>query len=116
VIRAHLIPQLSHHLSAPSLDSQIAYLTSDQFTPTPLAAAYRILDSMPYNLKHIQARLRTLNARLVAIKKRGVPFEPEDLRKKLTDAGDTPLVLVLTRREEKPFALLCEPVKREMDQ
>ncbi len=111
VLRAHLVPQVAALLSAAQLDSQIAYLTADALTASPFAAAYRVLDWMPFNLKHMQSRLKSLGRYVAAIKKRGVPLEPEDLRKRLTgaEAGGTPAVVVLTRRQEKPIALLCEP-------
>jgi hypothetical protein len=108
VIRAHLVPELAHRIGARLLDSQIAYLTSDTHTPSPFATAYRLREWLPFNLKNIQARLRSLGGRIVAVKKRGVPFEPDEIRKKLADAGDTPVVLVLTRSKETAIAILCE--------
>ena len=47
-------------------------------------------------------------ARLTAIKKRGVPFLPEEIRRRLKDQGETPVILVLTRHAGKAIALLCE--------
>ena len=108
VIRAHLVPQIASLLQATQLSPQIAYLTSDIYQETPFATAYRVLDWLPYNLKHIQAKLRELGGRIEAVKKRGVPFEPEEIRKKLPPAGDTPLVLILSPHREKPIALLTE--------
>lgn len=113
VIRAHLVPQVACLLHAAQLDPQIAYLTADTATPTSFATGYRVLDWLPYNLKHVQARLRALGRQVVAIKRRGVPLEPESLRKRLTgtgQAGDLPAIVVLTRCREKPVALLCEPI------
>ena len=109
VIRAHLIPQTAALLNAAQMDAQIAYLTADTFVSTPFATAYRLLEAMPYNLKHLQKWLRGYGGRIVAIKKRGVPFTPEEVRTRLTDAGAAPVVLVLTRLAEKPYALLCAP-------
>lgn len=112
VIRAHLLPQTAHLLHAALLDPQIAYLTTDAAMPTPFATAYRVLDWLPYNLKHVQARLKTLGRRVAAIKRRGVPLEPESLRTRLTgtgQAGDPPAIVVLTRYREKPVAILCAP-------
>ncbi|HZP85011.1 MAG TPA: hypothetical protein VFB21_25460 [Chthonomonadaceae bacterium] len=111
VIRAHLVPQIARLLHAALLDPQIAYLTADAVTPTPFATAYRVLDWLPYNLKRVQARLRALGRQVAAIKRRGVPLEPESLRPRLTGTGqaaDPPAVVVLTRCREKPVAILCE--------
>lgn len=110
VIRAHLVGEIAEQLSASPLERGIAYLTAASFVPTPFATAYRVLDWMPYNLKNLQARLRSLHRRVSAIKKRGVPMEPEDLRKRLMgdEAGDAEAVVVLTRRGDKPIAMICE--------
>jgi hypothetical protein len=114
VIRAHLVPQIAAMLNASQLDPQIAYLTAKEYLPTPFAAAYRILAWMPFHLKNIQEKLRVLGRCVYAIKRRGVPFDPEDLRKKLTgaEAGNPPAIVVLTRYKEKPIALLCDPHER----
>jgi SAM-dependent methyltransferase len=112
VIRAHLVPQVAALVHAGPIESGIAYLTADAYRDvSPLATAYRILDWMPFHLKNIQARLRALGRHVAAIKKRGVPLVPEDLRKRLTgaEAGSAPAVVVLTRKAGKPIALLCEP-------
>ena len=109
VIRAHRLPELCSLLSAALLAPQIAYLTADTPLLTPFATAYRIREEMPYNLKNIQRWLRTQGGRLIAIKKRGVPFLPEEVRRQLDDAGETPLILVLTRRAGRAVAYLCDP-------
>ncbi|HZT43954.1 MAG TPA: class I SAM-dependent methyltransferase [Chthonomonadaceae bacterium] len=110
VIRAHLIPQVASLLDAAQLDRQIAYLTADTLVATPFATAYRVLDWLPFQLKSVQARLRALGRRVTAIKRRGVPLEPETLRKRLTGAedADASAIVVLTRLADRPIALLCE--------
>ncbi len=111
VIRAHLVLQIAGLLDAAQLDPQIAYLTADRYVPTPFATTYPLLDWLPFNLKHVQARLRALGRRVTAIKRRGVPLEPEELRKRLTGdlTGDAEAVVVLTRLADRPIALLCAP-------
>ncbi len=114
VIRAHLVPQVAALADAGQFDPQIAYLTTDTKLTTPFATAYRVLDWLPFHLKNVQARLRALNRSVAAIKRRGVPLDPMELRTRLTgadrSAGDTrPAVVVLTRFADKPVAILCEP-------
>lgn len=112
VIRAHLVAVLAHFIEAAQLDPIIAYLTSDEAIETPFATGYRVLDWLPFQLKNVQARCRALGRNVVAIKRRGVPLEPEELRKRLTGTGqpgDPPVVIVLCRVGGKPAALLCEP-------
>jgi hypothetical protein len=107
VIRARLVPVLAEQLNAHPLEPQTAYLTADSSVETPFAAAYRVLDWLPYSPKNVQAWLRTQGARLVAIKKRGVPLEPEALRRQWKDAGDRPVILILARQAGRILAVLC---------
>lgn len=108
VIRAHAHRTLAAQLDGSFLSEEIAYFTADRLTETPFATAYRVLDWLPYNEKSAQAWLRQHSARLIAIKKRGVPYLPEEVRKRLKDAGETPVILVLARYTGKPIALFCE--------
>jgi hypothetical protein len=111
VIRAHRIAELAQRLNASQIDPQIAYLTADSLLPTPFATAYRILDVLPFHLKAVQNRLHALQRGVSAIKKRGVPLEPEELGKRLTGdrRAQEKAIVVLTRQGERILALLCEP-------
>ena len=55
-----------------------------------------------------------MNRSVYAIKRRGVPLDPEELRKKLTgaEAGNPPAIVVLTRYKERAIALLCDPPEK----
>jgi len=71
---------------------------------------------MPYHLRNLQVWLRAHHRSVSAIKKRGVPFEPEELRKKLMPpetAGAPPVVVVLAPHAGRPIALLCDPPTAE---
>jgi hypothetical protein len=112
VIRAHLVGTLAIHLDAAPLEPQVAYLTADHYQETPFATGYRILDAMPFHLKHLQQWLRRHGRRAEVVKRRGVPLEPEEMRRRLAhpDLANAPAtVLVLTQVGGKPFALLCDP-------
>lgn len=108
VIRAHLIPEIADRLGASQVDPQIAYLTSDSLIESPFSTAYRILEWMPFSLKRIDRRLREMGRRVYAIKRRGVPMEPEVLSHNLKGAGDLQAVVVLTRVNGSPAAIICE--------
>ena len=112
VIRAHLTSQIALEIGGAQMDPDVAYLTADDYYATPFAAAYRILDWMPFHLKNVQSWLRTNNRRVDVVKKRGVDLEPDEIRKKLSSpalADNTPAILVLMRRKEQTLAILCEP-------
>lgn len=110
VIRAHLVEQLAHRMGARKIDDRIAYLTSADRVETPFASVYRVIHHMPFALKPIVAKLRQLNAGRVIVKKRGVPFDPLDIQKKIKTDGSEELVLILTRLADQPHAIICGPM------
>ena len=119
VVRAHLVGTLAERLCAAPLALGIAYLTADCCAPTPFATAYRILDAMPFNLKHLQKWLRRAGRRVEVVKRRGTPLDPDEMRRRLdhADLRDAPsIVLVLTRIEGRAFALLCDLPVRDADE
>jgi hypothetical protein len=110
VIRAHLVERLAQELGATKIDDQIAYLTSDKLTWTPFATPYRVDETMPFQLKRLNQRLRTLDIGELIIKKRGFPVDPEQFRRRLKYGGGRhKIVLVLTHVLGRPAALLCRP-------
>jgi len=110
VIRAHLVEHLANRIGAWKVDERIAYLSSDALVETPFADAYEVLDSLPFNLRLVSQHLNAMSAGRVIVKKRGVPFEPREIEKKLKTKGRRELVLVLTRFSDKLHALICVPV------
>lgn len=111
VIRAHLVEQLAHQLDAAKIDDTIAFLTSDTLTHTPLARAFVVLETLPFNLKRLRARLRELDVGQVVVKKRGSPLDPQQFAKQLRLGGTDTLTLVLTRVQGQPSVILCQPVR-----
>jgi hypothetical protein len=109
VIRAHLVPAVAAILRARQMDGGIAYLTAEKRIQTPFATAYQVVEWMPFNLKRLQARLKSLGRRVTAIKKRAVPLDVAKLNLTLTGGGDIPAVVVLTRIGGKTSAVICEP-------
>jgi hypothetical protein len=112
VIRAHMVDLVADRIGAGRLDERIAYLTGNDFVETPLADGYEILDSLPFNIKSVKARLRDLGAGKVIVKKRGVPFDPIEVAHSLKLGGKREFVLVLTRIGGKVWALICTPCRK----
>jgi SAM-dependent methyltransferase len=110
VIRAHLVEQLAAQLNAAKIDESIAFLTTDVLVETPFARAFRVQETMPFNLKRLRARLRELGIGQVVIKKRGSPIDPQVLEKQLRLDGPHSVTIVLTHVQGQPSALLCQPV------
>jgi hypothetical protein len=110
IIRAHLVEHLAVAIGATKIDEQIAYLTADRLIETPFATAYRVKESMPFGLKRINRRLRMLDVGELVIKKRGLAIDPEQFRRRLKYRGEQDrVVLILTRIQDKPTALICRP-------
>ncbi len=107
IVRAHFVEQLACEVRAWKLADQIAYLSADDLVPTPFGDPYEILESIPFSLKAVNSRLRELGAGKIIVKKRGVPFEPEEVERRMKLTGSRELILVLTRIGEKAWALIC---------
>lgn len=79
------------------LDPDIAYLSADERVDDPFVTGYRIIDSLPFNLKRLREVLRGLDAGPLVVKKRGFPLSPEELRRKLSLDGGTEVTVVASR-------------------
>ncbi|WP_307801017.1 class I SAM-dependent methyltransferase [Microbispora triticiradicis] len=109
-VRAHLVAEVAALVSGHLVDPRIAYITGDRLVPTPWASCYEVTDVMPFSLKRLRAALRERRVGTATIKKRGSAVDVERLRKDLRLSGNESVVIVLTRIEDRPFALLCQPV------
>jgi SAM-dependent methyltransferase len=112
VIRARLFGELSRTLGAHTIDATIAYLTADQYTPTPYAAGYEVTDVLPFTVKKLRALVAERGYGTLAIKKRGADIDPAALRKQLRPAGPktNAATIIVTRHLGRHVAL----VAREM--
>lgn len=108
VRRAHLVWQLAHQISANQIHPEIAYLTSDKLVKTPFAQRFEVLATLPFNLKRIKQVIKSLGITSLVIKKRGVPYQPEEIRRHLKLPEGPEGILILTRVEEGPIAILAE--------
>lgn len=108
-VRAHLVAEVAEIVKGHLLDPRIAYITGDNAVATEWAACYEITDVMPFSLKRLRAALRERNVGNVTIKKRGSAVDIERLRKDLRLSGANSMVIVLTRIDRRPYALLCHP-------
>jgi hypothetical protein len=108
-IRSGLIPLLAADLGATLIDPTIAYLSSDAPTGSPWVSSYRVVEVLPFNLKKLKAELRNRGVGRVTVKKRGSAVEPESLARRLRGPGDAAAVVVVTRIDGAPTALICAP-------
>ncbi len=107
VTRAGLVEDLARSLGAWKIDPQIAFLSSDQPLHTPFGRTLRVLDSRPWEQKALRARLRALDIGSVDIRRRGLAGDVDDLRRQLKLRGTQRATLVMTRVNDRPWALIC---------
>lgn len=111
LIRAGAFCELCRQLQAHLFDPQIAYLVTREAQTHPLTQSFVIHELHPFNLKLLNRRLQARGYSMVELKKRGVPFQPEDLRPRLKLAATgKPGVVIFTRRGDERLMLLGERV------
>ncbi len=110
VIRARLIGDVARSLDAGMLDEHIAYLTGDAAVTSPFVQSFRVRESMPANVKAINAALRKADIGTLEIKKRGMDIDPAAFRKKLKLSGSQSATLILVRVGAQRIAVLADRV------
>lgn len=107
VTRAGLVEDLARGLGAWKIDDQIAFLCTDRDVRTPFARTLRVLDSLPWRHREIAARLRTVGIGSIDIRRRGLPGDVEEIRRRLKLRGPGRATLAMTRAGDKPWCLIC---------
>lgn len=115
VIRAGAVADLAGRIGAHAVDPRIAYLIVPAATGPveiePFGRAFEIIDVMPFSLRALNRRLRTLGIGRVELKKRGAPFEPESMRARLKLVeGGTAAVVFFTRRGDERVTIIARRV------
>jgi len=112
VTRAGLVQELARELGAWQLDPMIAFLSADSPIATPFARTLRVLESMPWHEKRVAAKLRELSVGAADIRRRGLAGDVEQIHRRLSLRGDKSATVVLTRRNGKPWGLICADLAR----
>jgi SAM-dependent methyltransferase len=107
VTRAGLVEPLANRLGAWKLDPRIAFLTADAPLRTPFGRLLRVEASLPWNLKRLRQALRERRVGAVEVRKRGSAVDVDELARRLRLHGDGRAVVVLTRVQGRPWALVC---------
>lgn len=108
VIRARLIGDLARDIGGTMLSEGIAWFSADAAVDTPFAARFRVLESLPYDVRALKRLVAARGIGTLEIKKRGVDVDPAELRWKLSPKGDAAATLILTRVAGRHTALLAE--------
>jgi SAM-dependent methyltransferase len=108
VTRAGLVQELAREVSGWQIDPMIAFLACDRPVRTPFARTLRVLESMPWQEKQVARRLRELCIGSADLRRRGLAGDVQQIHRRLRLQGDRNAVIVLTRREDRPWGLICE--------
>lgn len=110
-IRAGLIGALVARHNAWLIDSQVAYLSSDEPIESPWLSSYQVHDAMPFSLKRLRAYLREHHVGHVVVKKRASAIDVDQLRNSLRLRPDAPerRTVFVTRRGADPVVLITSP-------
>jgi hypothetical protein len=97
-----------HGLSFTSLTR--GYLTSDTLVHDPMLSTFRVLEILQFDRKRVAALLRDRKVGTVEVKTRDKSLDANRLQREYSAPGDRKATLVLTRFQEKTWAVLCERV------
>lgn len=107
ITRAGLVEDLARSLGAWKIDEQIAFLSLDRDPQSIWARSLIVLESMPWRVKDIAARLRALDIGAVDIRRRGLAGDVEQIRKQLKLKGGGRATLAMTRVNDQPWCVIC---------
>gem|GEM_PF-647396 len=110
VTRAGLAAQLAAMLVAWPLDPDVAYLSAEDFRPTPFARAFAILDVLDFSLGRLRAHLRRRGWRLGEVLRRRFPLEPEALRRLCGRVEGEPVAAICTTVAGRRLVILGRPL------
>ncbi|MHB1459626.1 MAG: THUMP-like domain-containing protein [Armatimonadota bacterium] len=110
VIRSHTVDYLASQIDAWRLSASIPYLSSDSYIETPFASCYEILYEDIFNIKDVNKYIRDNRIGRAIIKKRGVPFEPEDIAKKLKFHGTKEITFIFTTISDRIWVFACNRI------
>jgi len=110
VTRAWLVAELARLLGAWQIDPMIAFLSSDEPLRTSFARTLRVLESAPWHEKRLTRRLRDLGIGSADIRRRGLAGDVAQIHRRLGLRGPGSATIVMTRVQDRPWGLICEPV------
>jgi len=108
VTRAGLVEDLARTTGASKIDDRIGFLVSENWGSTAFARSLRVVESLPWNQRALNTRLRELGAGPVDIRRRGLAGDVDAIAKRLRGKGDRPFTIAMTRVMDQPWAIVCE--------
>lgn len=107
VIRAGLVTEIAPEHDLWLLHEQIAYLSSDSPTMTPLGDCFEVTTVLPYDLGAMRSHVKQQGIGTLEIKCRGIDTDPATLRRTLKPKGSTSATLILLRTPRGALAVFA---------
>ena len=107
ILAADLLGAAAIHHELHTLGAGGAYLTGDRAIVDPLLAGFEVTACLPLRTATIAQHLAAAGVGRLEIKKRGVPVDPEAMRRKLKLRGERAETLVLTRIGKRQVAIVA---------
>lgn len=85
----------------------VGYFTADRPSEHAALACFEVLDVMPYRIKALQQWLAARGIGRLEVKKRGVPLDPDEVRRQLHLRGDDEATLLLMPIQRRTTAILA---------
>jgi hypothetical protein len=106
VLAADLTGVLAEERELGAIAPGSVYLTGDRLATDLALAWFEIADALPFDIKRLKALVRERRIGRLEIKKRGVPHDPEIVRRQLRVPGDNAATLFITRLGDAVVAIL----------
>jgi len=106
VLAADLTGVLAEERELGAIAPVSVYLTGDRLAPDPALAWFEITELLPFDIKRLKSLVRERRIGRLEIKKRGVPHDPEAVRRQLRVPGDNAATLFITRLGDAVVAIL----------
>ena len=107
ILAADLTGALAATHGLKPIAADVAYLTGDNPSDSPLLAAFEVLEVMPYQLKPLKSWLQARGIGRLEVKKRGVDLDPARVSRELQTSGDNEATVLLCRLHGKINAILA---------
>ncbi len=108
VLASQLTATLAAECDLLALDAQVAYLTSERPIEDLLLSCFAVLDIFPFDIRKLRTALQARHIGHLEVKKRGVPLDPDTVRKQLQGRGDQSATLLITPHAGSIRAILCQ--------
>lgn len=96
VLAAQLTGELAAQLKLEQLDAQAAYLTGDRPLTDPRLSGFKVLDTLPFDIRHLRSALRARQIGHVEVKKRGIAIDPAVVQRQLQGRGEQSAILIIS--------------------